>query len=170
MINEYLFLNHFRLKRFVSFGQLVNGFFKIRCKIISFRAYIGAISRQMLAFPSFVATWMCFYMIYPSYLLICFFVVSSTIGRLGLRCPLSTCGRLLLRIALRLCLNTIVQTPKVCPIRAKCGCNFFSLDSCLKIAFFCYFSCISRRKAVPLQRLIRYISRNNHVLFTKHIR
>ena len=44
---------------FVSFGQLVNGFFKIRCKIISFRAYIGAISRQMLAFPSFVATWLC---------------------------------------------------------------------------------------------------------------
>ena len=77
----------------------------------------------MLAFPSFIATEMCFYMICPSYLLICFFVLGSDIGRLVLRCPLSTCGHLLSRIALRLCLNSIVQMPQVCPIRAKCECN-----------------------------------------------
>ena len=39
-----------------------------------------------------------------------------------------------------------------------------------KIAFFRDFSCIFPKKALPLQRLIRNLSRNNHVLLTKHIR
>ena len=43
-------------------------------------------------------------------------------------CSISAIGHWLLRIALRLCLNTIVQTPQVCPKRAKCGCSVLALS------------------------------------------
>ena len=53
-------------------------------------------------------------------------------SRLPLRCPLFAIGRLLLRIALRLCgmFCTRSQTPKVCPIRAKCGCSPYGVLLC----------------------------------------
>ena len=55
-------------------------------------------------------------------------------SRLPLRCPLFAIGRLLLRIALRLCgmFCTRSQTPKVCPIRAKCGCSPYGVLLCCR--------------------------------------
>ena len=61
-----------------------------------------------------------------------FFWWARGVGRLPRRCPISAIGRLLLRIALRLfgMFCTRLQTPKVCPIRAKCGCSPYGVLLC----------------------------------------